>query len=78
MGGQSKIAVTQKQGAPYDVMEKSIEDLQQAMQAGEVTSRQLVDGYLARIDAYDKQGPSLNALVALNPKRTERRGLARC
>ncbi len=67
VGGQSKIAVTQKRSAPYDLMEQSIEDLQQAMQAGEVTSRQLVDGYLARIDVYDKQGPSLNALAALNP-----------
>jgi amidase len=48
-------------------MEKSIEELQEAMGAGAVTSRQLVDSYLARIDAYDKQGPSLNALVTLNP-----------
>ena len=52
----------------YDVMEKPIEELQRAMQAGEVTSRQLVDLYLARIDAYDQRGPALNAITALNPK----------
>jgi Asp-tRNA(Asn)/Glu-tRNA(Gln) amidotransferase A subunit family amidase len=37
------------------------------MQAGEVTSRQLVDLYLARIRAYDAQGPALNSIAALNP-----------
>src|SRR5688572_29385468 len=57
--------------AMFDVMEKSIEDLQRAMQAGEVTSRQLVDAYVARIEAYDKQGPALNAIVALNPRARE-------
>ena len=57
--------------ASFDVMEKSIEELQRAMQAGEVTSRQLVDLYLARIEAYDKQGPALNAIVAVNPRARE-------
>ncbi len=54
--------------AAFDVMEKPIEELQRALQAREVTSRQLVDLYLARIDAYDKQGPALNAIVAINPQ----------
>jgi len=57
--------------ASYDVTEKSIEELQRAMTAGEVTSRRLVDLYLARIDAYDKQGPALNAIVAVNPRARE-------
>ena len=57
--------------AAYDVTEKSIEALQHAMQSGEVTSRRLVDLYLARIDAYDKQGPALNAIVAVNPRARE-------
>jgi Asp-tRNA(Asn)/Glu-tRNA(Gln) amidotransferase A subunit family amidase len=55
----------------FDPMEKSIEDLQRAMQRGEVTSRQLVEVYLARIAAYDQQGPALNAIVALNPRARE-------
>ena len=53
---------------PFAVMEKTIEEVQQAMASGEVTSRQLVDLYLARIEAYDQQGPALNAIVALNPQ----------
>jgi amidase len=52
----------------FDVMDKSIPELQSAMEAGTITSRQLVQMYLARIAAYDKQGPALNALVALNPQ----------
>jgi len=55
----------------FDVMEKSIEQLQRAMEARQVTSRQLVDSFLARIEAYDKQGPALNAIAAVNPKARE-------
>jgi amidase len=52
----------------FEVLEKSIEDLQKAMQDKQVTSRQLVELFLARIDAYDQRGPSLNAIIALNPE----------
>ncbi len=54
-----------------DVFEKSITDLQAALASGEVTSRHLVEGYLARIRAYDQAGPRLNAIVAVNPKALE-------
>ena len=57
--------------AEFDVMERSIEELQQAMQSRQVTSRQLVDIYLARIGEYDKQGPALNAIKAVNPRARE-------
>lgn len=57
--------------APFDVMEKSIEDLQGAMQRGEVTSRQLVDLYLARIAQYDQEGPALNAIKSVNAQARE-------
>src|SRR5262245_29965115 len=52
----------------FDVMEKTIPELQDAMAAGMVTSRELVEIYLARIAAYDKQGPALNTMVSLNPE----------
>ncbi len=54
--------------APFDLVEKSIAELQHAMAAGEVSSHELVAAYLARIDAYDKSGPKLNAMIALNPR----------
>jgi len=53
--------------APFDVTEKSISVLQAALAAGEVTSAQLVDLYLARIAAYDQAGPRLNAVISINP-----------
>ncbi len=53
------------QGDP--VYEKSIGELQSAMSAGRTSSAQLVDAYLARIAAYDQQGPKLNSMIFLNP-----------
>jgi amidase len=55
----------------FDVMDRSIDELQAAMASGQVTSRQLVDIYLARIDAYDAKGPALNAIAAVNPRARE-------
>lgn len=51
-----------------EVHEQSITDLQAAQTAGRVTSRGLVESYLARIQAYDQAGPRLNAILLLNPK----------
>jgi amidase len=52
----------------FEVYEQSIVDLQAAMQAGRVTSRGLVESYLARIQAYDQAGPRLNATILINPR----------
>ena len=52
----------------FDVFEKSIPELQAAMASGVVTSRDLVEAYLARIRAYDHAGPALDAMIALNPR----------
>ena len=57
------------QGPPdksLDLNERTIADLQQALQGG-YTSRRLCQDYLARIAALDKAGPRLNALIELNP-----------
>ena len=55
----------------FEVHEQSIVDLQSAMTSGRVTSRGLVDSYLARIQAYDQAGPRLNSIVLLNPRARE-------
>ena len=53
-----------------DVVEASIADLRRALDEGAATAVDLVDAYLARIDAYD--GPdtptALNAVVVRNPE----------
>lgn len=50
------------------VADGSIGDLQEMMARGRTTSRRIVEAYLRRIAAYDKAGPKLNAIIALNPK----------
>ncbi|HWY66661.1 MAG TPA: amidase family protein, partial [Rhizomicrobium sp.] len=53
--------------APYQVVEKSIATLQADMAAGRVSSADLVQAYLARIAAMDRDGPQLHAVISLNP-----------
>ncbi|HSP64308.1 MAG TPA: hypothetical protein VLQ90_15060, partial [Pyrinomonadaceae bacterium] len=47
---------------PFRVEETTIAQIHAALRARKVTCRGLVEAYLARIDAYDKQGPSINAV----------------
>ena len=54
-----------------EVFEASIEELQSALDAGTTSSVLLVDQYLARIAAYDKQGPALNSIIRINPAARE-------
>ena len=53
-------------GAPPAAF-RSIQDLEQAMAGGTLTSEALVHYYLDRIDALDRMGPSLHAVIAVNP-----------
>jgi len=52
--------------ARFPVEEASIADLHAALDAGRTTCRQIVDAYLDRIEAYDKRGPAVNAIVTVN------------
>lgn len=52
--------------------EASIPQLSKAMDAGTLSSEQLVQAYLGRIDAYDQQGPALNTVMLLNPNALTR------
>src|SRR5262245_1658035 len=47
--------------------EATIADIHAAIRARDLTCRQLVQMYLDRIGAYDRQGPALNAIVVTNP-----------
>ncbi|ATC64788.1 glutamyl-tRNA amidotransferase [Nibricoccus aquaticus] len=51
-----------------DLETATIADLEAAMAKGTLTSEKLTSAYLARIAAYDKQGPTLNTVITLNPK----------
>src|SRR5262245_1670634 len=54
-------------GTPFHLLEASVDDIHGAMRRGEITSRDLVRLYGARIAAYDKTGPKLNAVQMVNP-----------
>jgi amidase len=47
--------------------EWSIAELQGKMHSGELTSQQIVEMYLGRIEEIDQNGPALNAVIELNP-----------
>lgn len=51
----------------FRLEEATIAEMQAAMEAGEITSRQLVEMYLARIAAYDKEGPKINSVLEISP-----------
>lgn len=53
--------------ASFEVENASIGDLQQALAAGETTAVALMRAYCARIEAYDRGGPALNAVREVNP-----------
>jgi amidase len=60
-------SVHAKTQVPFRLMETTIRETQAALDAGTITSEDLVRLYLARIDAYDKRGPAINAMIRLNP-----------
>ncbi len=53
---------------PFRVEEVTIAQIHDALKARRVTCRALVEQYLRRIDAYDKNGPAINAIVLTNPE----------
>jgi amidase len=64
----SRTLIAQQAASPaFRVEETTIADVHAAMRAGTLTCHALVEQYLRRIDAYDKNGPALNALVVVNP-----------
>ena len=52
----------------FNILETTIEQVHAAYKSGELSCRQLVQMYLDRIDAYDKNGPAINAIISINPE----------
>jgi Asp-tRNA(Asn)/Glu-tRNA(Gln) amidotransferase A subunit family amidase len=59
------------QTKPFHLLEATVDDVHNAYKSGKLTAHQLVQMYLDRIAAYDKKGPSLNAIITINPKALE-------
>jgi len=54
-------------GQGFDLNEATITELQDGMKAGTSTARTLTEKYLARIEAADRNGPTLRSVIELNP-----------
>jgi amidase len=52
---------------PFELDEMTLSQLGDGLRSGRFTSRSLTEAYLARIDAIDKKGPAINAVIELNP-----------
>ncbi|WP_027891126.1 amidase family protein [Calidithermus chliarophilus] len=52
----------------FDPFEKTIPELQSAMEAGGLSALELVEYYLDRIRRYDQGGPRLNSVLETNPE----------
>ncbi|HET8745354.1 MAG TPA: amidase family protein [Ramlibacter sp.] len=60
-----------KPSESFVLEEASVASIHAAMHRGELTAVQLVQAYLARIEACDRRGPALRALLTLNPRVLE-------
>ena len=56
------------QDTPLNLLTAGIPEIQAAIDAGTLTYEGLVRQYLARIDAYDRNGPRLRAVLSVNPR----------
>jgi amidase len=50
-----------------NLAEVTIDELQQKMQRGSLTSKAITKGYLKRIEDIDKKGPAINSVIEVNP-----------
>jgi len=55
-----------KEGRNFD--EYDIAMLQDAMETGELSARELADHYLERIARFDREGPELRSIIEINPE----------
>src|SRR5258708_3217838 len=65
------VVISAAHAKTFDLQYATLADIQAAMDAGALTSEKLTQLYLNRIDAYDKKGPKINAVITLNSKALE-------
>ena len=65
------LAATPAAARQVEFDQATIAELQAAMSAGTLTAEKLTQLCLARIDAFDRKGPKIHAVIAVNPKALE-------
>lgn len=68
LAGLSTACTATAPAEPFDIVEATIPEMQQAMAEGRVTSRQLVEAHLLRIATYEER---VNATIAVNEHALE-------
>jgi len=66
-GCRTETKAQQQTTAAFDLEEATIRALIQDQQAGRRTARQMASAYIARIQALDRSGPTVRAVIELNP-----------
>ena len=56
---------------PFSLVEATISDIQNFVRSGQVSCRAVVEGYIDRIDVYDRAS-GVNAITVVNPRAIER------
>jgi amidase len=64
---QVAAAANKHGGVASSILDEGVQEQQAQMAAGKLSSKSLVQQYLARIAAIDKAGPRINAVIELNP-----------
>src|ERR1700677_3517120 len=64
---QSPAPQTQNQVDAFELDEKTIDEFATRMQSGEYTAHRLTELYLARIEATNRKGPALHAVIETDP-----------
>src|SRR5262245_29392245 len=66
--GASEATASKAAGVPaFELDEVTLDQLQANMKAGDRTSRSITERYLSRIEALDRKGPELRAIIETNP-----------
>jgi amidase len=55
----------------FNLLETTIDEIHKAYKSGQLTTRQLVQMYLDRIETHDQTGPTINAIITLNAQALE-------
>jgi len=67
LAGEGRAESTRFTPPAFEFEEATINDLQKRLSSGALTSRALVEAYMKRIDAVDKNGAVLRSVLEMNP-----------
>jgi amidase len=65
---QARAQASPNSTVPFELEEATVSMLQDGMKSGAYTARSITELYFRRIEALDKQGPSLHSIIETNPE----------